>query len=95
LKQHFENICTRFDNAILRAVPGLTPAEVFWQVNFLIGALTHTLDMWARFEWIPIMGLGKKLERPTREDLIEQLIVFTAGGIRARSLWNAKQKTIS
>ncbi|MDD5350884.1 MAG: TetR/AcrR family transcriptional regulator [Chthoniobacteraceae bacterium] len=95
LKRHFEHVCTRFDNAILRTVPELTPAEVFWRINFLIGALNHALDMWARFEWIPIMGLDHKPERPSREALIDQLIAFTAGGIRARSLWNAKQEPTS
>jgi hypothetical protein len=48
--------------------------------------------MWARFDWIPIMGPGKdfQVERPTREELIEKLITFTAGGIRAHSLRNAQ-----
>ena len=97
LKRHFEHVCSRFDNAILRAVPGLTADEVFWRVNFLIGSLNHAMDMWARFDWMPILGLGNevKLERPSREELIAQLIAFSAGGIRARSLMNAQQQSIS
>lgn len=92
LKRHFEHVCIRFDNAIMQAVPGLTPADVFWCVHFMIGALNHTLDMWARFDWIPIVGPGKdfKIDRPHREQLIEMLIAYTAGGIRARSLQNAQ-----
>ena len=95
LKRHFEHVCSRFDNAILRAVPELTRGEVFWRINFLVGALHHAMDMWARFDWMPILGLGDepKLERPSREELIAQLIAFSAGGIRARSLWTKKQPT--
>ena len=87
LKLHFEHICSRFDKAILRAVPGLTPNEVFWRMNFLIGALDRALDMWSRFDWLPIIGLGPdiKLERPSTEELITQLIAFCAAGIRART----------
>jgi hypothetical protein len=95
LKRHFEHVCSRFDNAILRAVPELTADEVFWRVNFLIGSLNHAMDMWARFEWMPILGLGNeaKPERPSRDELISQLIAFAAGGIRARSLWTKNQPT--
>ena len=95
LKRHFEHVCSRFDNAILRAVPELTRGEVFWRINFLVGALHHAMDMWARFDWMPILGLGDepKLVRPSREELIAQLIAFSAGGIRARSLWTKKQPT--
>lgn len=92
LKRHFENVCSRFDNAILRAVPSLRPDEVFWRMNFLIGALNQALDMWSRFDLLPIVGLGDqaKIERPSKEDLISQLIAFAAGGIRARSVWSSK-----
>lgn len=87
LKQHFGNICSRFDNAILNAVPELTPSEVFWRMNFLIGALDRALDLWSRFDWIPILGLGPeaKLERPSSEELIAHVIAFAAAGIRART----------
>ncbi|MEI8234039.1 MAG: TetR/AcrR family transcriptional regulator [Verrucomicrobiota bacterium] len=93
LKRHFEHVCSRFDNAILRAVPELTLDEVFWRVNFLVGSLHHAMDMWARFDWVPILGLGHKpkQERPSREELIAQLIAFSAGGIRAHSVWTKKQ----
>ena len=92
LKRHFEHVCSRFDNAILSAVPELMPDEVFWRMNFLIGALDRALDLWSRFDWIPIMGLGNepKLNRPSREELVAQLIAFAAGGIRARSLQHSK-----
>lgn len=90
LKKHFEHVCSRFDTAISRIMPELRADEVFWRMNFLIGALNHTLDMWLRFDWLPIIGLGHdvKIQRPTREEIIAQLIAFAAGGIRARTLWN-------
>lgn len=92
LKRNFEHVCSRFDRAILRAVPELTLDEVFWRINFLVGALHHAMDMWARFDWMPILGLGNeaKLTRPSREELIAQLIAFSAGGIRACSLQHSK-----
>jgi AcrR family transcriptional regulator len=88
LKRHYEEVASRFIRAILHALPGLTPDEVFWRMSFLHGAFNHALDMWSRSDWNPLVGIECQLEpnRPSMENLIAQFIVFAAAGIRARSL---------
>ena len=74
----------RFDTAILRAVPGLTHAELFWRMQFLIGAMHHGLDRWSRFDTLPMPpGVAHKVKRPDREGFIQRLVSFASAGIRA------------
>jgi hypothetical protein len=64
-------------------MPGLSPADLFWSMSFLHGALHHGLQTWLRFEQAPCAMLNPTVEKPDREELIERLIAFTAAGISA------------
>ena len=78
------SMVTRFDAAIMRAVPGLTRQELFWQMQFVIGALHHGLDRWSRFDSMPLPpGIAHKMKRPDRDGFIQRLVSFAAAGIRA------------
>ncbi len=43
LQAEFHPVMTRFGQALRRHQPGLPPAEFVWRLNFVIGALHHTL----------------------------------------------------
>ena len=45
LHAHFQTIIKRFDAALLRALPGLNRAELFWRMSYLIAGLHHVLLM--------------------------------------------------
>jgi len=42
---HIEPVIRRFDAALLRAAPGLTPEDVFWRMHLLVGGLHQSLLM--------------------------------------------------
>jgi len=81
VEQQFAEVARRFDSALLRAVPGLPAAELYWRMNFLFGALHHGQQIWLRFDQIP--QLNAAAEKPDREGLIQRLISFAAAGLSA------------
>jgi AcrR family transcriptional regulator len=83
VEHQFAEVARRFDAAILRAVPGLPPGELFWRMNFLHGALHHGLQMWLRFETMPCALLHPAAMKPDREGLIQRLISFMTAGMSA------------
>jgi AcrR family transcriptional regulator len=85
VEQQFAEVARRFDAAILRAVPGLRPADLFWRMCFLHGALHHGLQTWLRFDQIPYAVLNPAARKPNRDGLIQRLIAFMAAGMSAPS----------
>jgi AcrR family transcriptional regulator len=85
VEQQFAEVARRFDTAILRAVPGLPPSDLFWRICFLHGALHHGLQTWLRFEQMPCAMLHPAATKPDREGLIQHLITFLAAGMSAPS----------
>ena len=48
MRKHFEPVVQRFDAALLRVMPELTPEDVFWRLHLLIGGLHQSLLMMDR-----------------------------------------------
>ncbi len=82
VEQKFADVAQRFDAAILRAVPGLSPGELFWRIHFLFGALHHGQQMWLRFDHLPLPA-GHTPVKPDREGFIQRLISFGVAGLSA------------
>jgi AcrR family transcriptional regulator len=85
VEQQFSEVAHRFDAAILRAVPGLPPGEMFWRMCFLHGALHHGLQKWLMFDQMPFAVLNPAATKPDPEVLIQYLITFMAAGMSAPS----------
>jgi hypothetical protein len=79
IRPHFEALKERFDTAMARALPGLPADEIFWRMNFMIGALHHAIDLWDRPDKMPFSP-DKPLDA---EGLVRRLISFAAAGLRA------------
>jgi AcrR family transcriptional regulator len=79
IRPHFEALKERFDAAVARALPELPADEIFWRMNFMIGALHHAIDLWGRPDKMPFSP-DKPLDA---EGLVRRLISFTAAGLRA------------
>ncbi|MGD9506279.1 MAG: TetR/AcrR family transcriptional regulator [Syntrophobacteraceae bacterium] len=77
---HFEPFIERFQAAIARAEPDLTHDDVFWKTCFVFGVLHHGLHMLSRLNCITF---GPD-EPPGVEEFVQQLISFTAAGIKSR-----------
>lgn len=72
-------VVQRFDQAIAAAVPGLTPEERFWRLQFMAGMMTHMLAMW---DVLPKMTT-LPLEPVDRADVVRRMVQFLAAGLRA------------
>jgi len=82
VEQQFAEVAGRFDSAILRALPGLPPGELFWRMNFLFGALHHGQERWLRFDQLPQPSRLKAV-KPDREGFIQRVISFVTAGLSA------------
>lgn len=84
MSRQFDPVVRRFDEALLRALPSLEKEDLFWQMNFIFGALHHALERWAKREGAPVPPwLNRKKLWPDREGFIRRFVVFAAGGLRA------------
>lgn len=85
VKERFGNLCGRIDTAIMKALPNLSPEEIFWRTHFTIGAMHHTLSFWMRFDTLPIPGVPEGLipRRLDAEEFIRQLVICGAAAFRA------------
>ena len=82
VEQEFAEVVTRFDAAILQAVPGLAAGEVFWRMCFIFGALQHGMEIWLRVDQMPRMP-GVQPVAPDREGFIRRVVSFAAAGLSA------------
>jgi AcrR family transcriptional regulator len=77
LRREFEPVIKRFDAALRRAVPALPRNEVFWRMQFTVGAMHQTLMLMDK----PLPAwLNIRSEPP---DQIEWLIAFVSAGMQA------------
>ena len=73
------DVIRRFLAAFHRALPHLSPKEVFWRVHFAVGGMVHTM---VDSERLARMSGG--LCRPSDvEETIEQLVSYSAAGFNA------------
>lgn len=69
----------RFHEAILLAMPHLTPGTAFWRLQFCVGAITHTFGAMAMVE-----GMARgRISYDDPEEVLRQMVTFAAGGLRA------------
>ena len=78
IRSQFEPMIRRFDAALMRAMPKLTPQDVFWRMHLLIGALHHSLLMLDRE---PPPGVPPL--RTNTETYVQRFVAFAAATFRA------------
>ena len=83
VEDQFREIAKRFDAAVLRAVPGLPPGDLYWRMKFFFGALHHGLEMWMRFEKMPRPNPDVQPTPLDREGFIQRITAFVAAGLAA------------
>lgn len=77
VEKHFQPTTTRFINAFRRALPGLSEAELFWRVQFMFGAMAHTIGGLA-LPVIEIHGDGADFQL-----IMRRLVAFLGAGMNA------------
>jgi len=78
MHRHFAAVVKRFDSALLRAMPRLTPEDVFWRMHLLMGGLHQSLLLLGRKPppGAPALHLDA-------ETYIRRFVVFAAAAFRA------------
>jgi AcrR family transcriptional regulator len=76
---HIEPMIRRFDAALMRAMPELTPADVFWRMHLLVGGLHQSLLMMDRKP----PGGAPRL-RLDAESYVRRFVAFAAAVFRAQ-----------
>ena len=78
LHGHVEPVIRRFDAALMRAMPELTPDDVFWRMHLLVGGLHQSLLMLDRKppQGVPVLQLDA-------ETYLRRFVAFAAAVFRA------------
>jgi len=80
LLSHFVDVFRRFKAALMRGpLRDVPECELLWRMHFLIGAMIHTWANHSDLEWLS-EGL---CTFSNEQEMIERLITFCAGGLRA------------
>jgi AcrR family transcriptional regulator len=91
LTEHFGPVAKRFATALQRAQPGMPIADAWWQLHFVVGAMTHTMLHLDLF-----LDLADKAVAPASADEITQrLAAFCAAGARAHTKKAARMPAIA
>jgi len=78
LRDFIERARKSFDPALLKADKSLKKSELFWKINFLMGAVHHSLLVCGGPNWLP-----SQYEEPIGADAyLHRLISFVAAGFR-------------
>jgi len=88
IRTQFAPLGQRFAEALGRALPDLSPAEVVWRQHFMVGGMTHLL-MWRPYLKEMTGGL---CDSSDREALLERAVVFFGAGFRAPSFAGVAQE---
>jgi AcrR family transcriptional regulator len=77
LREQFQPIAARMEQALMRALPHLSRADVFWRMKFTFGSLHHWMLTKDKFlpEWASKAGV---------EEQMAKLIAFAAAGFKAK-----------
>jgi len=79
IRSHMEPIFSRFATAIHRVLPVLPREELFWRMQFVMGAMHRALLVSSRAD-LPFPKEAKKLDA---EGLLRRLVAFGAQGMKA------------
>lgn len=79
LAGQFREVADRFERALVATLPGHGAATIWWRLHFLVGAMAHTLQNSATLSHLT----GKLCDPDDKDALVEQLVAFATGGLRA------------
>jgi len=77
LREQFQPVAARMEKALMRALPHLSRADIFWRMKFTFGSLHHWMLTKDKFlpEWASKSGV---------EEQMAKLIAFAAAGFKAK-----------
>lgn len=91
LKEQFGGVADRFLSALKKALPELPPAELAARIQFMIGAMAHTLAGTSLMK----LFWGDRSNLSDAEATIRRLVAFLAAGLRAPLAGRRRRRTRS
>ena len=82
LRDRFREVFDNFTLAFREILTDLPDIDFFWRIHFMMGAMCHTLCDRER----PVILSGGVCDVEFKDEVLEQLVVFVAGGLRAQSV---------
>jgi len=82
LRDRFREVFDNFTLAFREILTDLPDIDFFWRIHFMMGAMCHTLCDRER----PVILSGGVCDVESKDEVLEQLVVFVAGGLRAQSV---------
>lgn len=79
LAEKLASVGRRFQEALRRSQPGLTVVDAIWQLHFMVGALTHTMQHVSMWQHIA----GASFPVASTDEIVDRLCAFCAGGVGA------------
>lgn len=87
IKQEFAVVARRFHEALQRALPDSSEAEIYWKLHFAMGAFVHTV---AQANVLRLSSAGM-CTLSSINDTLKRLVEFCAGGFEAKNDLTMKQ----
>lgn len=81
LRDRFREVFDQFTSAFREILTDLPDLDFYWRVHFMLGAMCHTLCDRER----PVLLSGGVCDVESHDEVLEQLIAFVAGGLKAQS----------
>ena len=75
----FDDVVSRFRGAVIRAFPDSEIVDLWWGMNFMVGALIHT---WIHLKNVEALSKGEAVY-DSDEAMIGRLVTFATAGLRA------------
>ncbi|MEO6597628.1 MAG: TetR/AcrR family transcriptional regulator [Planctomycetota bacterium] len=91
LRQQFREVGRRFEVALGAALPGHGAATIWWRLHFIVGAMAHTLQNSEALSHLT----GGLCDPADVDTLVEHLVAFAIGGLRAAPIAKTVAKTIA
>jgi len=78
-ESRFPELIARFREALIQTLPDKPPGEIWWGMDFLIGALLHTWASWEEVEQLS----GGEATYGSDTMMVERLVAFGVAGLSA------------
>ncbi len=82
----FSEVIRRFVDALSEQLPHLSQEEIYWRFHFMVGSMTHTAGMGTLAQRFS----GGLCDPMDVEGVIDRLVAYISGGLRAPSCRDAK-----
>ncbi|RRJ84660.1 TetR/AcrR family transcriptional regulator [Aestuariirhabdus litorea] len=79
MRETYSGVFNRYMRLLTASTPNLTPAELYWRVNFMLGSLAFTMSGFSAMQAISERDYN---EKPSVATILYRMVPFLASGLR-------------